>query len=370
MKMRSLAWVLVPPLIGVVIYTARSGDLRRWWAICTDSAPVLECPATVALGEREVGKVAVARFTVANRGGGELLIDQIRTNCACSGLEREQDGQFGRIDALRLGPNEQTEVAIRVLVQGPPGEAVRNRVDFRSNDATRPRAAVDVLVSKIQGGVTILPNSVGFGVLSVGSEGRQVLEVFDAAVEPRVIDRVVSSCPEQVAVRLLPVDGTSPQTKKAGEPGVLIGRVEVMTRARAPGSLDGHVAVHLAGEDHPPTKVRYGGRVAPPVEVVPSLLVLPRATEAGPVYSGQCLCRSTDDKPLTLTAESTPEGLSVHVEAVEGIPSQWIVRIEWDPAQDEDVNRQAPRKVRLRARVGNQDVPLEISVTCLREGSR
>lgn len=367
MKLRRLVWLLVPPLIGVAVYAARSGDLSRRWAIFIGSDPVLECPATVELGEQELGKVTVARFTVANRGGGELVLDEIRTNCACSGLEREKDGQFFRIESLRLGPNQQAELAMRILVQGPPGGAARNSVAFHSNDATRPQAAIEVFVSKVRAGVTTLPTSVGFGTMPIGGEARQVLDIFDGAVKPRVVERVVSTCPERVAVRLLPADGTLPESKD-GSPGALIGRVEVTARGQEPGLFDGRVAIHLVGEDHPPTLIPVTGRIAAAVEVLPSLLVLPRASDAGPVYFGQCLCRSTEGKPLALTIDSTPEGFSVQVEAVENVPSQQIIRIDWKGAKEADLLQGARGTVRLRASVGGQETPLEILVRYQRNG--
>ncbi len=249
----------------------------------------------------------------------------------------------------------------------PPGGTARNSVAFRTNDATRPQAAIEVFVSKIRAGVTTLPIRVGFGTIPAGVEGRQVLDIFDGAVKPRVIERVVSTCPERVAVRLLPADGSPPEPKD-GSPGAWIGRVEVTARGQEPGPIDARIAIHLVGEDLPPTLIPVTGRVAAAVEVLPSLLVLPRASDAGPVYFGQCLCRSTEGKPLTVTVDSTPAGFSVQVEAVENVPSQQIVRIDWKGAKEAEPLQGARGTVRLRARVGGQETPLEIPVMYQRKG--
>jgi hypothetical protein len=129
------------------------------------SDPVLECPAIVELGDRELGEVAVARLTIANRGGRELVIEEMQSNCACSGLEREQDGKFIRLNSLRVAPREEVQLVMRVLVQGAPGGPAQSRVEFRTNDPVRPAAAIHTSVSKVKAGVNTLPTSVVFGTL-------------------------------------------------------------------------------------------------------------------------------------------------------------------------------------------------------------
>ncbi len=168
MKPRALCWIVVPLLIAAVVYALRTDEGRRIRATVTRSGPVVEFPAILDLGDRERGEVAVGRFTVANRGGGELLIDRIRTNCACSGLEREAEGEFIRVDSVRLGPDERAERVLRVSVRGRAGEAVRNQVYFRTNDPTRPEAVIETVIRNVTAGVTALPTSVIFGTVPRG----------------------------------------------------------------------------------------------------------------------------------------------------------------------------------------------------------
>src|SRR5581483_1382420 len=103
MRVRIVYWIILPLLLLVVSLAVHLIATR-----CRGSRdPIIEVPLSVDLGERERGEIAVGRFSIFNRGGKELIIDQIRTSCACSGLERETNGQFARIDSLRLSAGDQ-----------------------------------------------------------------------------------------------------------------------------------------------------------------------------------------------------------------------------------------------------------------------
>ncbi|MBC7855975.1 MAG: hypothetical protein IAF94_21305 [Pirellulaceae bacterium] len=109
------------------------------------------------------------------------------------------------------------------------------------------------------------------------------------------------------------------------------------------------------------------GRVAAAVEVSPSFVVLPRASEAGPIYLGECVCRSTQGKAFTLSADTPPTGLSV----VLGTPAadfSQAVRIEWDPAKDVERPARGFPKVRLRAIVEGKETIIDVGVYCRTQG--
>src|SRR5437773_2695342 len=93
---------LVIALAGIVAlglggYLAVKGTARLTPAPALSPDPVLDCPDVVDVGEHELYSLAVGRFTVANRGGRELILNNIRTSCACSGLDQEKDGRFVRV---------------------------------------------------------------------------------------------------------------------------------------------------------------------------------------------------------------------------------------------------------------------------------
>ncbi|MGI8979756.1 MAG: hypothetical protein ACR2FY_11080 [Pirellulaceae bacterium] len=365
MKLRYLVWVLVPLLIGLSVYAARrnSRSLRALARI----GPVLECPETLDLGERELGEVALSRFTVANRGGGQLEITAVRSNCSCTGLEQELEGVFVRVESLRLSAGEKAELLMRVVVTGTPGRPTRNGVRFRTNDPDRPEMSIEAAVSKVKAGVTTIPTSASFGTLPMGAEGRQVLDVYDSADKPRAIERVVSRNPNLVSVRILPTSEEHPISTDR-KLGVQIGRLEVIAVTTLPGPLTNEIEIYLQGEYRPPTVIEVSGRVAAAVEVSPSFLVLPRASEAGPIYFGECVCRSTDGKKFTLTADSPQVGLNVELETPATDSTQGV-RIQWDPKMDVDLPPNGQRKVCLRANVEGRETILEVRVFCRRQGA-
>jgi hypothetical protein len=94
-----IVWLTVTPIVaGIVISLlvfARQAN-----------PPVAELPEVIDLGAREIGDVVVVPFSIANRGGEELVIDDIRTSCSCSGIEREIEGKPESRRAQRAGyPN-------------------------------------------------------------------------------------------------------------------------------------------------------------------------------------------------------------------------------------------------------------------------
>src|SRR5207249_4477033 len=107
-------------LAGAVSYFVGTGQFLRAWSSILKLDPVADHPAKLDLGDHEMGDQVVTPFTIANRGGSDLLIDEIRTNCSCSGMEREQDGGFFRLESLRLKPGEEAHLVMRVSVGGVP----------------------------------------------------------------------------------------------------------------------------------------------------------------------------------------------------------------------------------------------------------
>src|SRR5262249_27681057 len=164
MKMRIFCWLAVPIFLGVASYFVVKGQWLRARPSVSSPDPMIDYPAKVDLGECEMGDQVVGRFTIANRGGGELIVDQIRTNCSCSGMEQEKDGRFFRIDSLRLNAGEQADLVMRVAVRGVPvGTEMLNIVEFQTNDPTHPTGRMEVVVRRVWGGVSTNPPSVIFG---------------------------------------------------------------------------------------------------------------------------------------------------------------------------------------------------------------
>jgi hypothetical protein len=364
---RSLAvWVGIPILIALLSYCLASPSIKSWAGKVT-GAPVVEYPRAVDLGEQEAGRVAAAPVTIANRGRSELLVDGMASSCSCSGLERDEGGSFVPTCELRLAPGEEMRLRVRVSVNGAPGDSFRSSLSFHTNDPDNPEGRIEVAVRRVTGGLLTTPRTAVFGTVLVGQEARQLVEVRDRNPTRRRVESVSSSDPERFSVQWSPVgegdaEGTSP-----GD-GRLLGRLEVSLLTRSPGPVDGTVNLDLPGRQT--TTVSVVGRVAPLVELSPARLVLPRASDAGEVWSGTCLCRSNEHLPLALAAGASDEGLTIRITAVDGNPHLQKVCVEWDRSGRGMLASADLRTVRLKARVGSREFPVEFPVECLRkEGS-
>lgn len=368
MRTRLLLLAVLASGVAVCVYALRHSFSSAPSTMPNGGAPRLECPRAVDLGERELGEIAVTNFTIANAGGTDLQIDQIRSSCACSAFEQEHDGEFVRIESLRLEPKQKTQIRVRMSVQGKPGGPARSVIYFRTNDNTRPEAAIEVYVTRIRAGATAQPRSVVIGSMPVGSAVRRVVEIRDSATKPRGIDHLVSSDPDHVVARILPAKGVGRVSEKHPA-GRLIGRIEIVVASQDPGPVDCHVEVHLTDRSSPPTLVAVNGRVVGLVEISPSTVVLPRASDAGPIYVANCICRSTRASPVNLIVDDIPDGISVRVNRIAGKGDSMII-IEWDPLRDREMSRCSVRIVRLTARIRDEEMNLEIPVTCIRNGSQ
>jgi hypothetical protein len=362
MRMRITTCVAVCLVVGILSYLATTGQLASAWKWIRNDYPRVEYPARLDLGSHEIGDQVVVPFTIANRGGRELVIDQIRSNCSCTGMERVQEGKYSRIETLRLRPYERANLLVmRVSVRGvPAGAEMLNFVEFQTNDESQPIGHIDVIVNRVTRGVSTSPGTVVFGTTPVGSTIRQVLDVRDTAAPPRRIDRVTSTDPCRLRVSLLPDPGNS-REKETNPDGVLIGRVEVIVDTDKPGAVNAAVQVHLAGEKREPDLVTVVGTVAAPIEISPSLVILPRSSASGPIYTVTCICLSTLGQPLTVSADSLPAGITA--EFLEGGSTKARrVRITWDPTRGKPHPAGRRESLRFRARAGDYETVLKLEV--------
>jgi hypothetical protein len=198
-------------------------------------------------------------------------------------------------------------------------EELVSQVKFRTNDPERAEGRIQSVVRRVSGGVTIAPSSLKLGNIQQGEEVRHVVDIRDTALTPRTIERLTNSIPDRVTARLLP-------------------------------------ATDLPVDDVP----IQDGRLILPIEVKPPLLVLPRNSPEGPVFSANCVVLSTQGKPLTLTVGSVPTGLSVRLlPGSEG--GTRVIQVTLDSQLDGISNNQRFR-VPLRAKAGENEKDLEIEI--------
>jgi hypothetical protein len=349
--------LLLPVFAGLAAFALKSTLSEIQTRPLTPGAPVLEAPAVLELGERDHGELVVSRFRVANRGGAELIIDRVRSSCVCSGLEREVDGRWVGVETLRIEPGVEMELAIRISLRGRIGEPIRVSVGFQTNDPERPEANIIVHVSRLKGGVYTRPGGVSFGQVLLGRPATEILEVWDSARQPRVLRAATSSRPDRISVRILD-DGPVRQS----EAGSCIARIEVQANTALPGPLDASVILHTDDPNRAPDEVTVTGRVADLATVTPSLVVMPRASATGSVYSANCLVQSMTGRPMVVSVDEVSPGFTATVEPSSTSPNSVLVRVECISPKSAAESPSGRHRVRLSVRIGTDVVPLEIQV--------
>jgi len=341
-------------ILGLVVLLAWFLPRGFAWLHEGTVAPKLACPSLIDMGAAEMATTCRARLTIANEGGGELVIDKIRTNCGCTGLERERDGKFETVESLRLAPGTEAAVVIRASVGGKPGGLMRNLVSFHTTDPSQPEFTIEAIVSKITGGVIGDPSSVVFAAVEMGSLHVAVVQVLDTAEVSRQVERIECSHPERFTARLIPAQAV--QDRGAEQSRVPIAAIEVCARTEKSGPLDGEILLYLKGEHRAPDAIAVAGRVYDIVEVAPSSLVLPRRHGQDMTYAARCIWSSPAEGELELEILSVPAQLTV---ALTGSGSQKMLEV---CLADRNPVVAADLEVRVRARVAGRQTIISIPV--------
>lgn len=347
--------VRVRPRIAVVVLAvALAVGVGAWFALRDrgeqfSGPPRAQFPIQLDLGERAANETVVQPFFISNRGGEELVIDQVGSSCSCGVLGRTVGDRMEPIERLTVPPGGRVEVVVRLDTRVASAGNFAQTVTFRTNDPNRPEGRVTLTFKAFGASVRALPNSLPFSRVVVGTSVKQVVEVYDDDPRPQTVARVTSPDPERVTVNWLPA--------KPGErtdSGALLGRIEVVPAAVPARGLTGDVVVTFADERVRPLVVPISGSVVRRVEALPAALVLPRNTGAGPEFTGTCLVRDAEGRAPELELVSAPPDLRAEV-------GPGTVRVTWTPGAGTGTVRHT---VRLRARTGGETETVDIPVTC------
>ena len=296
--------VVLLGIASVAFWRWNGGSLKNEKTSIGGTA-ILECPAVIDLGEQERGQVVVARVPLTNTGAVDLEITGIRTSCACTGLEIEENGKFSRVTELKIRPGETRQLTARWAVNGAAGERISTSIYFTTNAPDQQEVHLQLLVPRLKGGVEVFPAAVTYGRVVVGRTLREVVAVIDLSPTPRVPTRITTSG-GRVTATIRPTD-PAPWQGPGG--GTLVGHVEVVADTSSPGEISENVTVWFGGgQPMNPVSFLVSGRVVNPVEISPGAILLPRKSDAGPLYTATCLARSADNVPFQIRVESCPPG--------------------------------------------------------------
>jgi hypothetical protein len=209
---------------------------------------------------------------------------------------------------------------------------------------------VQLFVPRVKGGVYANPSAVIVGPIPIGSRPTtQIVDLYDCGVSGRKVGEVSTTHPKQFRVRMLPLRDDE-LLKSHPTAGKLIGRLEVTVLADQRGPLDGEVEIRLSNEKRPPDRIRVVGEVVGAVDCWPPQLVIPGRVGAKRDFHAEVLVLSRDGKPIQVTVESVPLGLSAIVRATAERPNEAILVIK-HPATAAAVRPSPDRQSRVALRV-------------------
>jgi hypothetical protein len=140
-------------------------------------------------------------------------------------------------------------------------------------------------------------------------------------------------------------------------------------QSSVPRRIDGYVLVTLDDISITPDKVPVTGTVVAAVEAFPSTVLLPRQSSTGPIYSLECLCRSSSGLPLRLRSEDLPAGISAEIKSAGDNPNQQTVRVSIKPELTKQAIGDRDNLLRFRAQVGEKEETLVIPLRIEREAA-
>lgn len=363
-----ISWTATAIVVGLGVWlamTPRGRQLLRF----VEAPPVIDCPSRIEMGEHEKGERAVKTFTIANLGATELFINDISSNCGCTGLEQEKEGRYERIDSLRIGGGKDVQVLMRVAVGGVPvGAIMINKVQFRTNDPRHPLYTIEAVVRRVLGGAFTIPEAFVFGTVHIGSRICETIEIHDGAVTPRKVKQVRSTRPDLVTVRLLP-ENRQPSSETQDSDSTIIGQFEAIVNTHDPGEVNVPIEIELQGEARRPDIIPVIGRIAPAFELAPSSLVLPLFSNGHAIYTATSLCRGMDDQALNIDVDSAPAGIEVEVltPSASSTTNLRSIRVTLIPSKVPDVQANDRKIIRLKARAGNNEQNLSLPVVIRKE---
>lgn len=316
----------------LVIWTAAGGmlafagyALRRHAAIepRSPSSPTLpsappsyDAPQQQVIAEAWDNGVLPIRWTIRNTGGSDLIIDDIRLGCACSGLFLERaEGGLEPVTRLRVAPQAAQEVHWPLLVRGRIETEMVYRVYFRTNDPRHPVASFRVEVKRVRGDLRLRAAADLFTAAPVGEEQEGLVDLL---VDSRSPERVVKleASREWCVVERLPTPDEVVDEER------LLARVRLKVKPEAAGVHDLDLVV--ATDSGRVRKFPIVMRAVDHVECWPKVVVLPRVHQEQRLWKQQVHLQSRAKKPVRVRDLVAPDGVGVQVVEKDGSTSLLI----------------------------------------------
>ncbi|HMP02883.1 MAG TPA: DUF1573 domain-containing protein [Gemmatales bacterium] len=351
MRIRSALAIVIGLSLGVLVFSVLQG-------LGVGRIPRLVAPIHLDLGEHEAGDLVIAELKLGNGGEAPLVVDQIHTDCGCAGVEREANGKFERIGDIRLAPGEDADLRVRLTVPDVPGaDRVSLSVYFRTNDPCHDRGKIALVITKVNRGLSVFPQTVAFGSVHRNDTVTKVVEIRDRSQVPRK-DWHFRVSPGIVSARALPLP-VVPDKQLEGE---LVGRLEITVDGSTACNIDSVIEVAVTGESRKPTTINVVGKVVTPLEVTPSVIALPLRSRNGPVFDYLVTLRSQTGNPVEILKIQSPEIITTQLLDDEGPRVARRIRVALDPSKVKQPVTSDSQQIQILARSGDIEETLNVQV--------
>jgi hypothetical protein len=273
--------------------------------------PSILYPAEILYETKELGDVITQKFFIQNQGFNELVINDIRSNCSCTGLETREGSEFFRASEIRIKGRQKSEVQLRVSVRGaPPESRLINKIYFKTNDPVHSECQIDVIVNRVTAGVYSVPETLVINSTVSDKKIINTIDIMDDAINPRSIEGVSISDNKNTSVSFLKNSGQL--MTKTNKGPTTIGQIVVTNDASIPGPINATIKILISGRENNGNYVRIIGNIDSNFEISPKAIILPRHSPNGPVYKARCICRNNENSLIEASVKKLPKGITAH----------------------------------------------------------
>src|SRR5262249_2443840 len=151
------------------------------------------------------------------------------------------------------------------------------------------------LLAEVQGRIAVVPLRLNLGTIQLSEKVRTTFEIRDTGRRaPFTLGGVKCSRPdlvESIAARKSEPGISGSATDKIAKP---LYTVDLVVRAPSqPATFDAVLEVYEQDREYPVATAPFTGRTVPRFQFTPSAVVLPRASESGPLWTGKVRCANT-----------------------------------------------------------------------------
>lgn len=284
--------------------------------------PKLVVERTFDLGRIDLGESADGRFEVTNAGDAPLIIHEAKASCRCQGVYREgASGVKETVRELLIAPGQSLTLGVRFVATGELNLLGYMVIDLFTNDPAEPIARLTVRYTPTAK-LYCVPRTVIFGTVAPGSTVTTTVDVFAYGRADKIRPDPLTCHPADLfAVRYIPSRQDGEDVTLGNSIAAQIGRLEITFRAPQEARTINQPLV-LVQEGKEFCRLPVSAHCVPDFQLFPAILVLPRRSAQGDVYSLTGSCRTRTGEAFTLRMKKKSAHLAVTIPQTEPGPVQ------------------------------------------------